>query len=333
MSVKSQLVTNHLEGISVDVFKKHPEAIRSLIKGNAGVYALYNNKKLYYIGLASDLMGRLNAHSKNKHRGAWDEFSVYLIRRDEHIKELESLLLRIADPRGNKTKGRFARSISLSEELRNNIQQEVENIFPSRKGSKARAKKKLKTSDNRKKKLGELALSHMTLKGQYKGRTYMASLKNGIIKYKGRIYYNPTAAATAATNRKTGITGWSFWHYKDKSGEWVKLRNAKRSTKHSVSRKQPKVIGKNTDKAETRRKRALAGLIFSQMTLKGQYKGRTYMASLKKNGDIEFNGSIYQTPSGAAKAAKGGQEANGWMFWRYKDPKSGELFPLQNLKK
>jgi hypothetical protein len=40
-------------------------------------------------------MGRLKGHLRDCHKGLWDRFSVYLTSDAEHIKELESLLLRI----------------------------------------------------------------------------------------------------------------------------------------------------------------------------------------------------------------------------------------------
>lgn len=50
---------------------------------------------------------------KDRHYGSWDRFSVYLTLRDEHIRELESLLLRIVKPQGNKQGGKFVKSQNL----------------------------------------------------------------------------------------------------------------------------------------------------------------------------------------------------------------------------
>ena len=67
MPGKKRLVTQHLEGISWEVLEAYPEVIKSLIRRKAGVYALYKNDKLYYIGLAINLMGRLKQHLKDRH--------------------------------------------------------------------------------------------------------------------------------------------------------------------------------------------------------------------------------------------------------------------------
>ena len=103
MAKQKSLVLQHLEDISWRVLEDYLQVIKDMIRGRAGVYALYRRKKLYYVGLATNLMGRLKSHLKDRHHGSWDRFSVYLTMKDEHMKELESLLLRIVNPVGNKT--------------------------------------------------------------------------------------------------------------------------------------------------------------------------------------------------------------------------------------
>jgi hypothetical protein len=57
---------------------EYRDIVRTMIRGKSGVYALYKQDKLYYVGLASNLMTRVNGHLKDRHHGAWDRFSVYL---------------------------------------------------------------------------------------------------------------------------------------------------------------------------------------------------------------------------------------------------------------
>jgi len=121
MPTGKRLVTEHLENISWRVLEDYPQVVSDMIKRRAGVYALYKGEKLYYVGLASNLMGRLKTHLKDRHRGAWNRFSVYLTLRDEHIKELESLLLRIVNPEGNKQRGSFVKSHNLYPSLNKQI--------------------------------------------------------------------------------------------------------------------------------------------------------------------------------------------------------------------
>ena len=66
-SHKGQLVCEHLENISLDALEKHQDIIREYVKGRHGIYALYRNGRLYYVGLASDLRRRLKHHLHDRH--------------------------------------------------------------------------------------------------------------------------------------------------------------------------------------------------------------------------------------------------------------------------
>jgi hypothetical protein len=111
---REALVHRHLENVSRDLLEKHPELVREFIGRNAGIYALFRKGKLYYVGLATALRSRLKAHVKNRHGNSWDSFSIYLTIRDEHLREIEALLLRIAKPSGARQKGRLAQSMDAS---------------------------------------------------------------------------------------------------------------------------------------------------------------------------------------------------------------------------
>ena len=65
------------------------------------------------------------------------------------------------------------------------------------------------------------------LLGWRNGWEYEARLlKNGCIRYCGEDYENPSTAARAALGRR--ISGWHFWKFKKKSGEWNSLSDLKR---------------------------------------------------------------------------------------------------------
>jgi predicted GIY-YIG superfamily endonuclease len=61
------------------------------MRGYAGVYALYNKERLYYVGLATNLYGRLRGHTKNRHKGKWDQFAIFRVRRVRYLKDMETL--------------------------------------------------------------------------------------------------------------------------------------------------------------------------------------------------------------------------------------------------
>ena len=102
MKKQKALVSQHLENISRDALEKYQSIIRRYVRRRQGVYALYRRKKLYYVGLASNLRSRLARHLKDRHGDSWDRFSVYFTIGDTHLKELESLILRIVKPPANK---------------------------------------------------------------------------------------------------------------------------------------------------------------------------------------------------------------------------------------
>lgn len=123
MAKRNRLVVQHLESVSWKVLEEYPDIIRKMIRQKSGVYALYRRHNLYYVGLANNLMGRLKQHLRDRHNGSWDRFSVYLTEHDGHMKELESLLLRIATPSGNKQTGKFARSENLHLSLNRRVKE------------------------------------------------------------------------------------------------------------------------------------------------------------------------------------------------------------------
>ena len=118
---KAGLVIEHLEGISRTAIKRYPDIITEFARGRSGVYALYKGNDLYYVGLAKNLRSRLHGHLRDRHAEAWDRFNFYLTQGDEHLRELESLVLRIASPKGNRITGKFMGSSDLLPNFRQRI--------------------------------------------------------------------------------------------------------------------------------------------------------------------------------------------------------------------
>lgn len=94
------------------------EGLEKIMRGYAGVYALYRGKRLYYVGLATNLYNRLRWHTKDKHKGKWDQFAIFRVRRVHYLKDMETLLLQVAVPPGNSLSGRLHRDADLTRVLR-----------------------------------------------------------------------------------------------------------------------------------------------------------------------------------------------------------------------
>ena len=53
---------------------------------------------------------------------------------------------------------------------------------------------------------------------------------------------------------------------------------------------------------------------------------------LDQSGRIEFGGKVYGSPSTAAKASSGWKSANGWRYWQYRHPETGEWRLIDELR-
>jgi len=97
------------------VFKKK---LGELMRGYAGIYALYKGEKLYYVGLTGNLHGRIKWHLKDRHSGKWDHFKIFRIQKVRYLKDIETLVHHIAETRGNRAKGKVPRDSDLTYVLR-----------------------------------------------------------------------------------------------------------------------------------------------------------------------------------------------------------------------
>jgi hypothetical protein len=232
------IVRGHLERINSRVFENYRDQITALIGRNHGVYVLYRRDKLYYVGLASDLKGRIRHHLRDRHKGKWDRFSLYIIRKEDHIREVESLLTRIAEPPGNKVRGKLGKSKNLLPYLRKMVtsqaKKEIESLFKEpEEATKRKTKKKVKKKSKKikvqkvERPLKGLFPGGKRLYATYKGTDYKAWVyRSGTIKYNSQLYNSPTGAAKAVVGRM--VNGWRFWKYKDEKGNVVQLRNRRK---------------------------------------------------------------------------------------------------------
>ena len=222
------IITGHLEKISAKVFTDYSNVITDMIKGHQGIYALYKNDRLYYVGLATNLKNRIKHHLKDRHKGQWTHFSLYIVRKTDHIKEIESVILRIAYPKGNSVKGKLT-SKNLRPLFKNKLKAEWQKQFGDLIGKtpkKATTKKKTKrrtTKTKAEKPLKGLFRNGKRLWGSYKGKDYKAWVfRSGTVKFNGELYASPSAAGKVARGGKA-TNGWAFWTFKNEEGEMVKL--------------------------------------------------------------------------------------------------------------
>jgi len=230
------IIQRYLEKVGSGVFERYQDAITGLVTGKQGVYALYRRDKLYYVGLASDLRGRIRHHLKDKHKGKWDRFSLYVIKKEDHVREVESLLVRIAEPEGNRQKGKLKRSSNLLPELKREVKQkqdeERETFFEQHEERTKRGRRGNKQGTRAEKRMDRplkgLFPTGKCLYTTYKGKDYKAWVNSsGTIEFNGKRYDSPSSAALAILDSGT-VNGWWFWKYKDKSGNLVRLREARK---------------------------------------------------------------------------------------------------------
>ncbi len=226
MTKQTQIVCQHLENISRAALEEYQDIIREYVRKRHGIYALYRRGKLHYVGLASNLRVRLKQHLHDRHKDSWDRFSVYLTIDNNAIKELETLLLRIVNPDGNRTGGRFVRSENLALRLKKDIRQrhrEKEmDLVPGSRRKMAKKKVPKKEPGDKSIPLAGYVKKPMRMRVKYKGKTYRARIRrDGMIRYDGVIYKTPSAAGMAVRKRPTN--GWQFWQVERAPGDWVSL--------------------------------------------------------------------------------------------------------------
>ena len=239
---EKQLVVQYVEKISRKLLERYPLIIREFARRQHGIYALYKGNKLYYVGLASNLRNRLRSHLRDKHGGTWDRFSMYLTLSDEHLKELESLVLCIANPKGNVVAGKFKKA----KNLKRTIKRKIKEMQRVEQRDLLGEDDELVTPKDRRKETNDLGIlaqyvaKRFHIRFIYKGKKYIAHVrKDGWItfdrksaryqKFKEKKYKSPSGAGSAVTGLP--CDGWKHWEYRSENGDWVKLDNLRQKKK------------------------------------------------------------------------------------------------------
>ncbi len=218
------LYKEKLEKVSRDLLTNHKDLVTELIGKSHGIYALYSEEELYYVGKAVELKRRLKDHLKNKHKAEWTHFSLFLIEDVEYVETIESLLISIASPRGNSNNPRAGSDDKLRKTLKKMLvakqKREVEELLGKK---KVNEQKEQITNPV----LEGLFKAPRPLFKNYKGVDYKAKLlPNGKIEYEGQLFDTPTGAAMKIVDRST-VNGWTFWSIQDDDNNWVKLKYLK----------------------------------------------------------------------------------------------------------
>ena len=205
--------------------------MKKSLKGRHGIYALYRNNHLYYVGLAKNLRGRLNHHLKDRHAKSWDRFSVYLTIESDHLRELEALAIRIASPKENRQMGKLKKSQDLKLLLRKMIQQkqkqEIEELFGGKNRDAIDSESLNEITLGRKPALAGYFHKGQKVRWEFKGKIFHAYIKkNGTIRFHGKIFTSPSLAAASVT--KMAMNGWFCWKYERAPGDWVALDTLRR---------------------------------------------------------------------------------------------------------
>ena len=217
----SGLFKESLENISRNLFRDQSDTITALIGNAPGIYALYDENELYYVGHATDLKRRVNQHLRDRHDAQWMHFSLFLIHREKFIGDIEALLIRIAEPVGNRVKPKRKDSKILLLRLRVLIKEKQRKELKEL--TSGRNKKINNSFSGGKRNLKGLVAKRTTIYNTYKGKEHKAILTPlGKIMYKGKTYTSPTSAALAIIDRKS-VSRWNFWRIKNSASEYVRL--------------------------------------------------------------------------------------------------------------
>ena len=225
---REPLVHQHLENVSRDLLERHPDIVKQFIGRNAGIYALYKEDKLYYVGLATGLRGRLRAHVKNRHGASWDRFSIYLTIKDQHLREIEALLLRIANPEGAKQRGKLAQSKDMRRGIAKAIRVKQHSEASLLFGRETTPVKTSKSTPGVDSDLLRFFPQGAKIRGTLKGKVFRGRvLRNGKVRFGGKLYNSLSVAAHAAIKRPTN--GWWFWQIERGRKNWVRLNKIRRA--------------------------------------------------------------------------------------------------------
>ncbi|WP_428057538.1 GIY-YIG nuclease family protein [Candidatus Avelusimicrobium alvi] len=201
------IITKKLQNVSVAAVEDFSPILLDCVGEDQGIYVLYKGAKLYYIGRAVNLQKRLAQHLRDRHQKKWDKFSLFVVSDEKHIGDLESLLIDICEPTGNRSHPKTE-----VKDLKKEFEDRIDAFHADEKalllGEKPICKKQ----------------KMISLQRIYKGKKYTAAFdcKQHTVLYNKVLYSSPSAAARAVV--KHSANGLLFWKGTDKKGKLVPLK-------------------------------------------------------------------------------------------------------------
>ncbi len=117
-SMTAQLVTGYVKLWPREVFyiPQHADEVKNCLN-HAGVYILYQDFDVFYIGKANRLFVRLRYHANKRYR-LWNHFSAFLVHQS-HLAEVEAIMIAATPRTDNKSGGKVFDKINLPLKLQN----------------------------------------------------------------------------------------------------------------------------------------------------------------------------------------------------------------------
>lgn len=115
------VVTEYSDLMSADYL----DDIINYLANKSGIYALYgDDEKLWYVGLATNLKTRLLQHKSDRHQKKWTKFRIFVVP-NNRLDAVETILIQVARPKGNRTKGNIRGAKNITNEIRRDFSEKI----------------------------------------------------------------------------------------------------------------------------------------------------------------------------------------------------------------